>query len=123
MLKILFTAITIGAGFKGGEIVPAFFIGSTFGCVIGGILGLNPGFGAALGFVALFCGVVNCPVASVILALEVFGGDSIIVFAAVCAVSYMMSGYFGLYKSQRIVYSKLDENTSHNRTEKACEEM
>ena len=52
---------------------------------------------------------VNCPVASVILALEVFGGDSIIVFAAVCAVSYMMSGYFGLYKSQRIVYSKLDE--------------
>ena len=109
LIKILFTVITISAGFRGGEIVPTFFIGSTFGCVIGGILGLNPGFGAALGFVALFCGVVNCPVASVILALEVFGGDSIIVFAAVCAVSYMMSGYFGLYKSQKIVYSKLDE--------------
>ena len=109
IIKILFTAITISAGFRGGEIVPAFFVGSTFGCVLGGILGLNAGFGAALGFIALFCGVVNCPVASVILALEVFGGDSIIVFAAVCAVSYMMSGYFGLYKSQKIIYSKLDE--------------
>lgn len=109
LIKIVFTAITISAGFRGGEIVPTFFIGSTFGCIMGDILGLNPSFGAALGFVALFCGVVNCPVASVILALEVFGGDSIIIFAAVCAVSYMMSGYFGLYKSQKIVYSKLDE--------------
>lgn len=108
ILKIIFTAITIAAGFKGGEIVPTFFIGSTFGCVAGALLGLNPGFGAAIGFVALFCGVVNCPLASIMLALEVFGSDSILVFALACGVSYMMSGYYGLYGSQKIVYSKLE---------------
>lgn len=108
MLKIIFTAITISAGFKGGEIVPTFFIGSTFGCVLGGVLGLDPSFGAALGFVALFCGVVNCPVASVMLAVEVFGIDSILVFAVVCGVTYMMSGYCSLYSSQKIMYSKLE---------------
>ncbi len=109
LLKIIFTAITIAAGFKGGEIVPAFFVGSTFGCVVGSLLGLNPAFGAAIGFVALFCGVVNCPIASVMLSLEVFGADAILLFAVACSVSFMMSGYFGLYKSQKIVYSKLDE--------------
>lgn len=108
LLKILFTVITISAGFKGGEIVPTFFIGATFGCVVGNILGINPGFGAALGMVALFCGVVNCPVASIMLALEVFGSQSILVFAIVCGVSYMMSGYYGLYSSQKIMYSKLE---------------
>ncbi|MBQ6908470.1 MAG: chloride channel protein [Clostridia bacterium] len=107
-LKILFTVITIGAGFKGGEIVPAFFAGATFGCVAGGLLGLDPSFGAAIGFVSLFCGVVNCPVASMILALEVFGSDSIILFAVACGVSYMMSGYYGLYSSQKIMYSKTE---------------
>ena len=108
ILKIIFTAITIAAGFKGGEIVPTFFIGSTFGCVAGSLLGLNPGFGAAIGFVALFCGVVNCPLASIMLALEIFGADSILVFALACGVSFMMSGYYGLYGSQKIVYSKLE---------------
>ncbi len=109
-LKILFTAITIGAGFKGGEIVPAFFVGSTFGANASLILGLEPSYGAAIGFVTLFCCVVNCPLASVMLAFEVFGGDSLIIFALCCAVSYMMSGNYGLYKSQKIVYSKLDEH-------------
>ena len=108
ILKILFTAITLGCGFKGGEIVPAFFVGSTFGCVVGGLIGLDPGFGAAIGFVALFCGVVNCPFASIMLALEVFGSNSIVIFAMVCGVSYMMSGYYGLYSSQKIMYSKLE---------------
>lgn len=109
LLKILFTAITISAGFKGGEIVPAFFIGSTFGCVIGPLLGLNPTIAAAIGFVALFCGVVNCPVASIILSLEVFGAEGLIFFAIASSVSYMMSGCFGLYHSQKIVYSKIDD--------------
>ncbi len=109
ILKIIFTAITISAGFKGGEIVPAFFIGSTFGCAISAVLGLDAGFAAAMGFTALFCSVVNCPLASIILSLEMFGSDGILFFAAVCAVSYMMSGYFGLYKSQKIVYSKLND--------------
>lgn len=102
LMKILFTAITISAGFKGGEIVPAFFVGSTFGCALGGVLGMDAGFAASVGFVALFCGVVNCPLASIILAIEVFGGNGILLFATVCAVSFMMSGKSGLYSSQEI---------------------
>ncbi|MEL7646466.1 MAG: chloride channel protein [Sedimentibacter sp.] len=107
ILKILFTAITIGAGFKGGEIVPTFFIGSTFGCFAGTLLGLNPGFSAAIGLVALFCGVVNAPIASIVLSVEIFGAEGILLFAIACSVSYMLSGYYGLYSSQKIVYSKL----------------
>ncbi len=107
-LKILFTSITIASGFKGGEIVPAFFVGSAFGCVFASLIGMNSEVGAAIGFIALFCGVVNCPLASLMLALEVFGSDSIVMFALVCAISYMMSGNYGLYKSQKIVYSKLN---------------
>ncbi len=109
LLKIVFTAITIAAGFKGGEIVPAFFIGSTFGCVAGSLLGINPAFGAAIGFIAVFCGVVNCPLASIILSIEVFGAEGLMFFALACSISYMMSGRFGLYHSQRIVYSKISD--------------
>lgn len=105
--KIVFTAVTIGTGYKGGEIVPTLFIGSTFGCAAAGVLGLDPGFGAALGMVAMFCGVLNCPVASIILSIELFGAQGIIMFAAAAAVSYMLSGYYGLYGSQKIMYSKL----------------
>lgn len=107
MLKILFTAITIGAGFKGGEIVPTMFIGSTFGCAIAPLLGLEPQFGAAVGLIALFCGVVNCPIASIFLSVEMFGTEGLLLFAFACGVSYMLSGYYGLYSSQKIVYSKL----------------
>lgn len=106
-LKILFTALTIGAGYKGGEIVPTFFIGATFGCAAGGLLGLDAGFGAAIGVAALFCGVVNCPVTSVFLSIELFGADGIILFMIACAVTNMLSGNYGLYKSQKIIYSKL----------------
>lgn len=107
LLKMLFTAITIGVGFKGGEIVPTFFIGSVFGCVIGPLIGLDAGFSAAIGLTALFCGVVNCPAASIFLALELFGAKGILLFAIACAVSYLLSGYYGLYSGQKIVYSKL----------------
>ncbi len=109
ILKILFTAITISAGFKGGEIVPAFFIGSTFGCVAAPLLGINPSFAAAIGLVTLFCCLVNCPIASIILSVELFGGEGLLFFALSCAVGYMMSGYSGLYHSQKILYSKLDD--------------
>lgn len=108
ILKIIFTAITISAGFKGGEIVPTFFIGSTFGCIMGNVLGLDPSFASAIGFVTLFCSVVNCPVASFVLAVEVFGTQSILLFAIAVSISYMMSGYRGLYKSQRFMYSKTE---------------
>lgn len=107
LLKIIFTAITMAVGFKGGEIVPTFFIGATFGCFAGSLMGLDPGFAAAVGLIAMFCGVVNCPIASVMLGLELFGADCMVLFVVVCAVSYMLSGYRGLYSSQKIVYSKL----------------
>lgn len=106
-LKIIFTAITISVGYKGGEIVPTFFIGSTFGCVAAKILGINPSFGAAIGLIALFCGVVNTLISSIILSVELFGADGIILFSVACGVSYMLSGYYSLYSSQKIVYSKL----------------
>ena len=107
VLKIVFTAITIGAGFKGGEIVPTFFIGATFGCVVGHLFGLNPGFAAAIGMIAMFCGVLNCPIASIVLSIELFGSKGFILFAIAAGVSYMLSGYYGLYSSQKIMYSKL----------------
>ena len=108
LLKILFTAITLSAGFKGGEIVPTFFIGSTFGVFIAPFIGLEPSFAAAVGLIALFCSVVNCPVASVILSIELFGAEGILFFAMAAAVSYFFSGNYSLYSSQRMVFSKLN---------------
>lgn len=107
LLKILLTALTLGAGFKGGEIVPAFFTGSTFGCAAASLIGLSPSFGAALGMIAVFCGVTNCPLTSILLAFELFSGEQLSMFALVCAISYMLSGYYSLYSEQKIVYSKL----------------
>lgn len=107
LLKLIFTCITISCGFRGGEIVPSFFIGATFGCTLGGILGLDPGFGAAMGLVCLFCGVVNCPLASLVLSIELFGPNGILLFAIGTSVSYMLSGYYSLYSEQKIIYSKL----------------
>ena len=106
-LKIIFTALTLGAGYKGGEIVPTLFIGAAFGNLMGNILGLDPCFGAAIGMVALFCGVVNCPIASLMLSIELFGIEGILFFCMASAVSYTLSGYYGLYSSQKIMYSKL----------------
>ena len=84
-----------------------FFVGATFGCVFGGLLGLPPAFAAAIGLVSVFCGAVNCPIASVILSIELFGSGGLVYFAAACALSYLLSGYCGLYSSQTILYSKL----------------
>ena len=106
-MKILFTALTLGAGYKGGEIVPVFFIGSTFGCVVGPLLGIPAGFAASLGMVGLFCGVTNSPLASILLAMELYDGKCLPLFCLVCVVSYMLSASWGLYHEQRILGSKL----------------
>ena len=107
LLKILFTAVTLSAGFKGGEVVPSFFIGACFGCVIGPLLGIPAGFAAAVGLICVFCGAVNCPIASTFLAIEMFGAEGLLYYALACALSYLLSGYTGLYSSQRILYDKL----------------
>lgn len=105
--KLVFTAITIGCGFKGGEVVPTFFIGATLGCVLGPLLGIPASFAAAIGLVCVFCGAVNCPIASIALSVELFGSTELIYFALACGIAYMLSGYSGLYSSQKIMYSKL----------------
>ena len=106
VMKIIFTAITIEAGFRGGEIVPSFFIGATLGCTFGSLTGFSPSVCAAVGLIALFCGVTNCPITSLLISFELFGSDGIPLFLLAVAVSYFMSGYYGLYKDQTIVYSK-----------------
>lgn len=106
ILKIIFTAITIGFGFKGGEIVPSFFIGATFGCVVGGLIGIPPSFGAALGLIGVFCGVTNAPIASIFMAVEIFGNEGFVFFAITCFLSFVLSGNIGLYESQRHLFSK-----------------
>ena len=107
LLKLVFTAVTLSAGFKGGEVVPSFFVGATFGAVVGPFLGIPAGFAAAIGLVSVFCGAVNCPIASIFLSIELFGDQGMLYFALACGISYMLSGYTGLYSSQTILYSKL----------------
>ena len=106
LLKILFTALTLGAGFRGGEIVPVLFTGCAFGTWVGPLLGLPHGFSGALGMAAVFCGATNCPLSSILLAFELFGGDGLPLYALCCGVSYMLSGYHGLYSEQKIIYSE-----------------
>ncbi len=116
LLKLLFTAVTLAAGFKGGEIVPTFCIGATFGCVLGGLLGLEPGICGALGLVGLFCCATNSPWASIMLSVEMFGGGNVCLFAFVCVICFVLSGKSGLYASQILQFSKSDhraENRVH----------
>lgn len=106
LLKMLFTSLTLAAGFKGGEIVPAFCTGAVFGCVFGNVLGISPSLCAALGMTAVFCGVTNCPITSMLVGFELFGFDGAVFILLVISVSYLLSGYHGLYREQIIVYSK-----------------
>ena len=109
LLKMLFTAITLAAGFKGGEIVPTFCIGSTFGCVVGGLLGLDAGLCGALGLIGLFCCATNSPIASIVLSIEMFGGANLHLFALVCVICFVLSGQTGLYASQVAQFDKASE--------------
>lgn len=106
LMKLLFTAVTLSAGFKGGEIVPTFCIGATFGCLVGNLIGLDPGFAAALGLVGLFCSVTNSPFASIMLSIEMFGSANMQLFAFTCVIAFVISGNWGLYASQIIQFSK-----------------
>lgn len=106
-LKMLLTAITLSSGYKGGEIVPSFFIGATLGCVVGGLLGLDPALAAAIGLVSVFCGVTNTPAASIILSVEMFGCAYLMPFGLSIAISFMLSGHCSLYHSQHFLQRKL----------------
>lgn len=106
LLKMVFTALTLGAGFKGGEIVPSFCIGAALGCAASSFFGLPPALAAACGMTGLFCGVTNSPITSLLIAFELFGFEGMPYYLVTVAVSYMISGYFGLYHAQKIIYSK-----------------
>ena len=114
LLKMLFTAVTLAAGFKGGEIVPTFCVGATFGCVLGGLLGLDPGICGALGLIGLFCCATNSPIASIVLSIEMFGSTNLYLFALVCVICFVLSGNSGLYASQIIEFSKTSVLKSTN---------
>ncbi|WP_322201724.1 chloride channel protein [Acutalibacter intestini] len=116
LLKIILTALCVVAGFRGGEIVPTLFVGATFGCAVGPLLGLDPSFAAAVGMCALFCSVVNCPIATLFLAAELFSTGELGLFALAIAVSFVLSGYFGLYSSQVIRFSKVKHRTLDTNT-------
>ncbi len=108
LLKMLFTAVTLSGGFQGGEIVPTLFVGTTYGHAVASIFGMSPMMGAALGATLVFCGVTNCPIASILIGFEMFGFDMSSYILLGVAITYLFSGNYGLYASQKIRYSKYD---------------
>ena len=110
LLKLLFTAVTLGAGFKGGEVTPLFFIGATLGNALAYILPLPPSLLAGMGFVAVFAGAANTPIASSLMAIELFGAEAGAYAAVACVFSYLFSGHAGIYTAQRIGRSKHHQN-------------
>lgn len=114
-VQMVLTVLTLSVGFKGGEVVPSFYIGATFGCVVGPLLGLPAGFSAAVGLVCVFCGATNTLVASIVLAAELFSGAGFELMALACGLSYMFSGYHSLYSSQGFRTSKLFRNSCSRR--------
>jgi H+/Cl- antiporter ClcA len=104
--KVIFTAVTLGTGFKGGEVTPLFYIGSTLGNALSRILPLPSSLLAGMGFVAVFAGAANTPIASTLMAVELFGAEAGAYAAIACVISYLFSGHAGIYHAQRVGQSK-----------------
>jgi len=104
--KFLFTVLTLGTGFKGGEVTPLFFIGSTLGNSLAHLLPLPSSLLAGMGFVAVFAGAANTPIASTLMAVELFGAEAGAYAAIACVISYLFSGHAGIYQAQRVGRSK-----------------
>ena len=113
LLKMLFTAVALGGGFKGGEIVPTLAIGATLGAAFGNLVGFEPSLCAACGMLALFVGATNCPTATLFLGFELFGFEAMPYFAVAVALSFALSGYFGLYSSQKFRHAKVKTEVAH----------
>jgi H+/Cl- antiporter ClcA len=104
--KLAFTVITLSAGFKGGEVTPLFFIGAALGNTLAIALGAPVDLFAAMGFVAIFAGATNTPLASTLLGMELFGAGNGLYLATACIVAYRFSGYSGIYTAQRLAVPK-----------------
>lgn len=106
--KLLFTAVTLGSGFKGGEVTPLFFIGAALGNTLAHLLGAPVDLFAGLGFIAVFAGATNTPLACTLMGIELFGSQYALYFTIACFLSYLLSGHSGIYLSQRIGTPKLN---------------
>lgn len=100
ILKIIITAISLSAGFKGGEVVPIFFIGSTFGAVLSPLLGIDASLSSSLSLIGLFAALTNAPIASIMLSLEIFGNEYLLLYAIIIVISFKLTKKISLYKSQ-----------------------
>ncbi|RYY18475.1 MAG: voltage-gated chloride channel protein, partial [Sphingobacteriaceae bacterium] len=105
--KTIFTTITLGTGFKGGEVTPLFYIGATLGNTLSMLLDAPVSLFAALGFIGVFAGATNTPLACTFMGIELFGGEHALLFAVACFTAYFFSGHSGIYSSQRISVSKI----------------
>lgn len=114
--KLLFTAVTLGTGFQGGEVTPLFAIGATLGQSLSGLLQLPAPFLAGLGFIAVFCGAANTPIACFIMGIELFGSQGALYMFMACLISYLASGHTGIYTSQRIGSAKFPLELASNAT-------
>jgi H+/Cl- antiporter ClcA len=108
--KTIYTTVTLGTGFKGGEVTPLFYIGTTLGNTLSGLLNAPVSLFAALGFIAVFAGATNTPLACTIMGIELFGGEHTILFAVACFTAYFFSGHSGIYSAQRIAIPKIFED-------------
>jgi H+/Cl- antiporter ClcA len=106
LAKLVFTAVTLGSGFVGGEAIPLFFIGATLGNSLHTFIDLPLSFLAALGLIAVFCGGANTPISAFLLAMEMFDGEGLEYFFVACLVSYLFSGHHGLWPSQEVYEPK-----------------
>lgn len=124
LLKLLFTSFTIGAGFKGGEVTPLFFIGATLGNALVWFVPLPVALLAGMGFAAVFSGATNTPIACTLMGIELFGAESALYIAIACVVSYFFSGHTGIYSSQivgspkHLIYARLNSKNIHDQQTK-----
>jgi len=110
--KTIYTTVTLGTGFKGGEVTPLFYIGATLGNTLADLLNAPVGLFAALGFIAVFAGATNTPLACTFMGIELFGGEHALLFAVACFTAYFFSGNSGIYSSQRIAVPKIFDTDS-----------
>lgn len=108
--KMAFTIASLGTGFKGGEVTPLFYIGATLGNALAPLLNVPIPLLAGIGFVAVFAGAANTPIASTLMAMELFGAEVGVYAGVACVVSYLFSGHTGIYRSQRVGHAKHQSN-------------
>lgn len=104
--KTIYTAITLGSGFKGGEVTPLFYVGATLGNTLSHLLHAPVSLFAALGFIAVFAGATNTPLACTLMGVELFGGEYVLFFAIACFTAYYFSGDASIYGAQRVAVPK-----------------